>query len=142
MGQLAPPLKIRAHHLLCMLGFRGLGYSEEFAENMGKVVAEFNSEATLPVIIVAECDVICEPCPHNRENRCVKQPDSERRVAAKDLAVLRKLGLESGTRLVAARVRQKVKESFSSRDLVEICPDCQWRELGYCAAGLESQLAD
>ena len=131
-------MKIRAHHLLCMLGFRGLGYSEEFTENMGKVVAEFNSGAALPVIVVAECDVICEPCPHNRGNRCVKKPDSERRVIAKDLDVLRRMGLESGAGLAAARVRQIVKESFSSGDLAEICSDCQWRGLGYCADGLDS----
>ena len=29
-------LKIRHHHLLCILGFKGLGYSDEFVENMKK----------------------------------------------------------------------------------------------------------
>ena len=27
------PLRIRAHHILCIQGFQGLGYSEEFTKN-------------------------------------------------------------------------------------------------------------
>ncbi|PIU52192.1 DUF1284 domain-containing protein, partial [Candidatus Desantisbacteria bacterium CG07_land_8_20_14_0_80_39_15] len=30
-------MKIRAHHLLCVLGFQGLGYSPEFIKKMTQV---------------------------------------------------------------------------------------------------------
>ena len=28
------PIRIRAHHLLCMQGFQGYGYNKTFTENM------------------------------------------------------------------------------------------------------------
>jgi hypothetical protein len=31
-------LKVRAHHLLCMQGFQGSGYSPEFVENFIKIL--------------------------------------------------------------------------------------------------------
>ena len=136
MGELAPPLRIRAHHLLCILGFRGLGYSPQFVAVMGKVVKELSSDATLPIIVIAECDVICASCPHNRENECREKADSEQKVKAKDLAVLQRLGFETGTEMPAGKARQKIKESLSAKDIMEICPDCEWLGLGYCVEGL------
>ena len=120
-----------------MLGFRGMGYSEEFVENMGKVVAEFNSGATLPVIVLAVGDVVCTACPHYQENKCHKKADSEMKVRTKDLAVIQRLGLAVGIHIAAGEVRARIKERLSVSDLVQICRDCEWLGLGYCAEGLE-----
>ncbi|MDP2729276.1 MAG: DUF1284 domain-containing protein [Dehalococcoidales bacterium] len=137
MGDLASPLDIRAHHLLCILGFRGLGYSQEFVAKMGKVVEELTSNSTFPITIIAGCDAICRSCPHNKNDRCRKKADSEERVRAKDLAVLERLGLEAGTQITPAEVWGRVKESFSANEIRKICRKCQWLELGYCVEGLE-----
>ena len=137
MGQLASPLKIRAHHLLCLLGFRGLGYSQEFIAVMGKVVKKVRPNSVFPITVIAECDIICASCPHNREDKCLKEVDSERKVKARDLEVLQRLGLEVGAQVPAAKAWTRIKGRLSSRDLAEICRDCEWLGLGYCAEGLE-----
>ena len=139
MGELAYPLEIRAHHLLCLLGFRGLGYSQEFVEKMGKVAEELRLNPTFPITILAECDVICEPCPHNKGNKCRKKRNSESRVKKKDLEVLRRLGFEVGERMPVAKAWVRIREKVTAKDLTEICRRCEWLELGSCAEGLESR---
>ncbi len=136
MGEVAPSLEIRAHHLLCILGFRGLGYSQEFIVKMGKVVKELDTKATFPITVIAECDVICASCPHNRSNKCLKEADSESKVKNQDLAVLQRLGFEIGAQMPAGNAWARVKEKIAPEDIVEICSDCEWLELGYCAEGL------
>lgn len=137
MGSLARPLKIRGHHLLCMLGFRGLGYSPEFAVAMGKVVESFRSDATLPIIVVNEGDIICDSCPHYKDNKCRKKPDSFRKVKTKDTRVLKRLGLKPGSETSAGEAWARVKAQISSGELAELCAKCEWLGLGYCAEGLE-----
>ena len=137
MEGLAHPLRVRAHHLLCILGFRGLGYSEEFIATMGKVVKSLCSNSTFPVILVAECDIICASCPHNKGSKCLKEANSESKVKTQDLEVLHRLSFEAGAQIPAGKVWAKIKERLSFKDMAEICRDCEWLELGYCAQGLE-----
>jgi len=137
MGELASPLKIRAHHLLCLLGFRSLGYSQEFITTMGKVVENLRSNSTFPIILVAECDIICTSCPHNKGNKCLKEADSESKVKTRDLEVLHRLGFEAGAQIPAGKAWTRIKERLSFEHIAEICRDCEWLELGYCVEGLE-----
>ena len=137
MGELAHPLKIRAHHLLCLLGFRGLGYSLEFTKKMGKVAEELRVNSTFPITILTECDVICASCPHNKDNKCCKKPYSELKVKARDLEVLRRIGLTTGTHISLGTIWARIKKRLTPEDLVLICQGCEWLELGYCTKGLE-----
>ena len=137
MGEVAPALEIRAHHLLCILGFRGLGYSQEFIVKMGKVVKELDTNATFPISVIAECDVICASCPHNKGNKCLKEADSESKVKTRDLEVLQRLGFEVGAQMPAAEVWTRIREKLTLRDVAEICQCCEWLKFGHCAQGLE-----
>ena len=137
MGELAHPLRIRAHHLLCILGFRGLGYSQEFIVRMGKVVEELSSNSTIPITIIAECDVICTSCPHHKGNKCLKKVDSEWKVENRDLEVLQRLGFEVGAQMPAGEAWTRIRGKLTVKDVAEICQGCEWLELGYCAEGLE-----
>ena len=136
MGELAHPVKIRSHHLLCLLGFRGLGYSPEFVETMGKVFKEFHSDTTLPITVVTGCDIICNSCPHNRDNKCRKKEGSARRVKNKDVMILKKLGFPENTETTSGEVRRRVKERITAGDLTTMCQRCGWLDLGYCHEGL------
>ena len=138
MDDLAHSLEIRAHHLLCLLGFRGLGYNLEFVETMGRVAQELHRQSTFPITFLAECDVICASCPHNKGNQCRKRTNSESKMRAKDLEVLQKLGFEVGARVPAVEVWQRLKERLTSQDILKICRHCEWLYLGYCTKGIET----
>jgi hypothetical protein len=137
MDELAHPLKIRSHHLLCILGFRGLGYSEEFVSNMRRVVGELRSDPTFPITLVVGCDAICVSCPHNKEGKCLRSANSEVDVPLQDLDLLKRLGLEAGSQMPAGETWEEVRERLAPGDLAEICGDCEWLGLGYCAEGLK-----
>ena len=137
MGEVAPPLKIRAHHLLCLLGFRGLGYSQEFIVKMGKLAKELRTDATFPITVVAECDIICASCPHNKDNKCLRKADSESKVKTRDLEVLRRLGFEAGMQMPAGKAWTRIRERLTLENVAEICRGCEWLELGYCAESLK-----
>ena len=136
MGELAHPIKIRGHHLLCLLGFRGLGYSREFVETMGKVLKEFHSNTALPITVVTECDIICGSCPHNKGGACRKREDSARRVKSKDAMLLKKLDFPANTETTSGEAWRRVKERVSAEDLAAMCRRCKWLGLGYCQEGL------
>ena len=134
-----PMLTIRAHHLLCMLGFRGLGYSPEFVENMRRVVAAYFSQPGQSVEVVAACDDICRACPHMRGGRCMSREGAEASVRAKDEAVLARLGVAAGAQVASQELAQRVAERFDPAALSDLCANCRWLPAGYCAEGLEER---
>jgi hypothetical protein len=136
MDNFARPLKVRPHHLLCILGFRGLGYDEEFVSNMTKLVEKLHADSTLPITLVVGGDAICAACPHSKGGKCLKRADSEAEVTILDSKVLKRLGFEVGVQIPAGEAWERVRERLTSEDLTEICVDCEWLGLGYCVEGL------
>lgn len=136
MDELAYPLKLRAHHLLCLLGFRGLGYSPAFVEKMGQVLGELQRAPDAPITVVTECDIICSSCLHNLDGRCFKSPDADSRIKAKDKAILKTLGFRDNMQTTARDAWERVKERVTPEDLAKLCSRCQWLELSYCREGL------
>jgi hypothetical protein len=104
---------------------------------MGKVVEKLHSNSTFPITVVIECDIICASCPHNKGSRCSKEANSESEVKTLDLEVLHRLGFEVGAQMAAGEAWTGIKERITSEDMAELCQDCEWWGLGYCAKGLE-----
>lgn len=120
------PLKIRPHHGLCTAFFRGEGYSTEFTENMGNIIA-FLSEEDPRIILSEGADAICKGCPNLSDGNC-----SGEKAARYDEAVLEMCGLSEGTEMNWNDFGRSVREKVISRGkLPEICSDCQW----FCICG-------
>ena len=131
-------MMLRAHHLICLLGFRGLGYSPEFLQDMIKIVFKLLSCPETLIEVISEPDDICTPCPFLKDGGCHEEgPQSEEIIKKRDRAVMMRLGLVSGDKVTWSAVEQRIRSSISRRDLEQICQDCQWLPLGYCEAGLE-----
>jgi len=130
-------LPLRAHNLLCLLGYRGEGYSEAFVAQMTDVHQTLVAAPATLVRVLATPDVLCATCPHLRGGCTLGGPAHEAHMRAQDLDVLRRLDLEEGQvvpwRDVLARVAQRVRGA----DLPTICTTCQWLGLGWCADGVE-----
>jgi hypothetical protein len=133
-----PPhtLRLRGHHLLCLFGFRGFGYSPEFVEGMSRVARTFFADEPANVMLVEGCDDICEACPHRTERGCAKQPDAGERISARDRSVLELLRLSPGGTFVNNDLRRRVLDRFAPGALHDICKGCEWLEEGWCEEGL------
>ncbi|MHB8170046.1 MAG: DUF1284 domain-containing protein [Thermincolia bacterium] len=125
-------LIIRGHHLLCMLGFQGEGYSEAFVANMAKIVEQCKGDSSLQIKVVDHHDDICRACPHLREDFCRQSEESGEKLAAMDREVLTRLGLNPGQKVTLRETRSLIREKILPQHLQEICQDCRWLSLGYC----------
>ncbi len=120
-------IKIRAHHLLCMQGYQGYGYSREFERNLKEVIEYLDSHPYSRLEITAEADVICDKCPYLKDGKCIKSLNSNS-ITYLDLKVLSKIGIELGKIESTGNIFKLVNESLNSSDLKEICGKCSWKE--------------
>jgi len=138
------PLTIRGHHLLCIQGFRGLGYSSEFISNFTQIVKTIHSNQNVYLKLVCNADDICKCCPHLQEGKCRKYDDAVEHVMSMDLAVLGLLQISSDSIISAgeayARLAKVVKRNGAETIVKRICTGCEWMSLGFCVEGLK-QLA-
>ncbi len=122
-------LRLRGHHLLCLQGFQGYGYSPDFVANLAGIVARLAAEPRTAVELVAGNDAICARCPHAGAAGCQKDRDAAAAIRAMDAAVLAKLGRPAGHRENAKSLWERVNRALRSRaDAQAICGDCRWRE--------------
>ncbi len=133
-----PVVRLRGHHLLCLHGFRGLGYSAEFRSNMCRVRDRLLGSPDILVEVTASPDDICAACPHLSNERCSKRDeDSESRIHAKDAAILSRLSLSPGDRMPAQDLFALTGDRFGE-GLDEVCSSCRWFPLGWCADGIRN----
>lgn len=113
---------LRPHHLLCTLGYQGLGYSKNFVENMNYIVNELNQNNNLIISLKIYTDDICKYCPKMlEENNCIEN-DS---VLLYDKKVLEEFSLEQKNYLYKDLLKI-LKEKSNEKKLNYICGDCSW----------------
>lgn len=123
-------LKLRGHHLLCIQGFQGQGYSRDFVENMASIIQELEENLGQPVELVASCDSICARCPWNRDGTCsIKGPNSEERLGLRDRRVLRAIGAREGAILTFREVQSRITGLLEEFGLESFCEGCRWLAL-------------
>ncbi len=132
-------MRLRAHHLLCLLGFRGLGYSPEFVENMSHIAERLRSFPQIQLEILGQPDDICSQCPFLGEGGCQdKGPQSEEERRKRDLDVMERIEVEEGGKLTWSEAEERIRSALTPGDLERICRDCEWLPQGYCTQGLEN----
>lgn len=125
-------IRLRGHHLLCLLGFRGMGYSESFARNMRRVYETIRNEPETPITIVSGIDDLCRHFPCDQPNHCRNTS-----VMKRDETVLRHLGLEAGACLPWREIRERIARTVSPSHLPQWCQGCPWLRYGVCEQGVE-----
>ena len=132
------PLPLRAHNLLCLLGFRGRGYDERFVREMAAVHARLAADPTTTIEVRTRPDRLCEACPHLASTGCtLGAPDHEPHMRAQDEDVARRLGLTDGGIYAWSDVLDRIGRGVRSGDLPSICTTCPWLSLGWCAEGID-----
>jgi hypothetical protein len=124
-------IRLRGHHLVCLLGYRGMGYSEAYAANMTRVHSRLRKEPETPVLIVTGPDDLCAWFPEDQPYHCEDENVHER-----DAAVLKQLGLEPGLQTTWREVEQGLAKRFVPADIPRLCSTCPWLGYGVCEDGI------
>ncbi|MGB9858146.1 MAG: DUF1284 domain-containing protein [Dictyoglomaceae bacterium] len=114
-------MKIRAHHLLCLLHFEGKGYSEEFIKNMQMLKERLEKGEIFELI--ASPDDICSKCPYLLNETCSKGEDEIKR---KDLRIIEYLNLRESAEYNFLHLKEAILRKIKRNIFKELCKDCSW----------------
>lgn len=116
-------LTLRAHHLLCLKGFQGYGYSENFTRNMMDINSKRKLKDTT-ITVIHENDDICKKCPNLKNNLC-ENKKKDRIIQNMDKEVLKHI--DSSKEYNSIELFNKIDEIFKTKESVTgICFNCPW----------------
>ena len=121
-------IKLRAHHLMCIEGFRGHGYDAEFVSNMKRIISELKNNPRL--IILDSCDDLCSKCPNMKNKICVNSKGGDEEVKRMDSLILSKLSIKASSEFFYNDLRKKILDNFKTKkELDGICSNCSWNRI-------------
>ncbi|MBZ9995361.1 DUF1284 domain-containing protein [Mesorhizobium sp. BH1-1-4] len=129
-------VRLRAHHLLCLLTYVGKGYSPAFTANYD-VIAERLSRGE-DILLVSGPDDICAPLLGEPDPHCLRDSAAGRdRQARDDVEALLARPIRDGARLdLDAAILMRLRQAFSTGHVREACAGCEWSRLcGAVASG-------
>ncbi|WP_419881677.1 DUF1284 domain-containing protein [Peribacillus sp. B-H-3] len=124
--------KLRGHHLFCLLGYRGMGYSEEYVENMTRLHQTLRDKPQTLILLVKGPDQLCEKYPNSGKYHC--QDDN---IYEKDAIILEKMGLKIGQILSWMDIESSIRKFVVPSDIQIVCKTCSWRSYGVCEEGIQ-----
>lgn len=129
---------LRGHHLLCVHGFQGMGYSPEFVQKMETLVQDIrNEDKDFSIKVVVDLDETCSVCPHNGGTTCVANIGSDHHVKSMDRRVLKHLGLTENNTYQKNELLDLTAKLVRPSDLDHLCKNCSWLPYGVCKEGIE-----
>ncbi|WP_137389394.1 DUF1284 domain-containing protein [Rhodoligotrophos defluvii] len=130
-------IRLRAHHLLCLLTYAGKGYSPAFVANYDGIAERIARGE--PVEIVSGPDDVCAPAMSEPESHCRGARVMKRdRLAAKAVGGLLSHPIAPGMLLQLSTMDvQALRSAFAAGQIRSACRACQWHSLcsGIAAAG-------
>lgn len=123
------PVRLRPHHLLCLLTYAGKGYSQAFTAGFDALVTRLSQGA--PVHVVDGPDDICAPLLGDATAHChhdsVRQRDQR---AAMDLGALLQRPVGTGAVVgVDAASLAAWRTAFAQGRTRSACAGCEWQPL-------------
>ncbi|MDQ0349554.1 DUF1284 domain-containing protein [Ancylobacter vacuolatus] len=128
-------VRLRPHHLLCLLTFVGKGYTPAFTAQYRRIVARLNEGEA--VELVEGPDDICAPMlgesDHHCRNASVALRDTQARAV---LAGLLGHPLEPGRAIALTEARVgRMRRAFAEGGIRAACAGCQWSDFCTQIAG-------
>jgi uncharacterized protein len=127
--------KLRGHHLFCLLGYKGMGYSQEYVKNMTVLHQSLRDEPETWVQLIEGPDQLCEKYPNSGEYHC-----QDRHIDNRDRVILEKLGLKIGQILKWKDIEDAIRKNVVPSDIEVVCKTCSWRSFGVCEEGIQNIL--
>ncbi|KRB15037.1 2Fe-2S ferredoxin [Mesorhizobium sp. Root695] len=122
-------IRLRAHHLLCLLTYVGKGYTPAFTANYDRVADRLSRGED--ILLVSGPDDVCAPLLDEPEPHCLNESVVERdRLAAQDVEELLARPIRVGTRLdLDVAMLARMRRAFSAGRVRKACGGCEWNEL-------------
>lgn len=131
-------IRLRPHHLLCLVAFQGEGYSPEFIEKaLGLQRALLADDAV--VELVRGPDDLCDGCPEMSRECVSLAPDSG--VEKLDRAASALLGVTPG-RHRAAELLLSMRKTFTPERGYKVCAGCSWLPRMDCPRVIAARLGE
>ncbi len=122
-------MTLRPHHLLCVQGYQGKGYDQQFCEVMGRIAQAVARDPALPITVRDGPDDICAACPHLQGGRCTWEEAGEESVREHDSALLGAFALRDGDVTSIHEVIARLDGDPAALAVVaKYCGQCPWRE--------------
>ena len=133
-------IRLRAHHLLCLLTYVGKGYSPAFTANYDGIAERLSRGED--ILLVSGPDDVCAPLLDEPEPHCLRDSAAERdRLAAQDVADLLARPIRAGAHLdLDAAILARMREAFSTGLTRNACQGCEWA--GLCSTVAASGYQD
>lgn len=117
--------RMRPHHGLCIGFFRGEGYTQEFVDNMSRIIEMLQENPKIK--LVSGMDSFCRPCPNQvGEKGCT----SEEKVCSYDQRVLELCNLRYGEYILWNDFSTIIQVEILEKGMREsVCGDCAWSHI-------------
>ncbi|WP_343312751.1 DUF1284 domain-containing protein [Brucella sp. BE17] len=122
-------IRLRGHHLLCMLTYVGKGYSPAFVENYDTIADRLSKGED--ILLIDGPDDICAPLICGGVCHCHNESVLGRdRLAIEDISQLvgQRLLPQQPFMLDAKRLAS-MRDAFADGSLRRACVDCEWHDL-------------
>jgi hypothetical protein len=122
-------VRLRSHHLLCLLTYVGKGYSAAFIANYDAITKRLGRGED--ILIVSGPDDICQPLLGEAEPHCLRESAAGRdELAARDVGRLLARPIRAGARFsLDAATLTGLRAAFSAGVTREACQGCEWANL-------------
>lgn len=125
--------RLRGHHLLCLLGYEGMGYSEEYSANMTRLHQTLRAEPETEILLVYGSDDLCDKFPPEEPYHC-----DDLNVHQRDSVILTQLGVAIGQVWRWSALEQRIAGNVVAGDVPRFCSTCPWLAYGVCERGVDS----
>ncbi|MDB6454249.1 DUF1284 domain-containing protein [Falsirhodobacter sp. 20TX0035] len=118
-------IRLRPHHLLCLLTYVGRGYTPAFVENYDCIAARLSGGED--ILVVAGPDDICAPLVAGENAHCHRTSVLDRdRKAAEGIGRLLGLVVSQGTRIAnTPALLQRMRSDYAARAIRSACIGCE-----------------
>lgn len=122
-------VRLRPHHLLCMLTFIGKGYTPDFVENYLKIARRLSAGEAIEII--EGPDDLCQPLTHAPDAHCFGESVIARdALAARAVSDLLQQPITLGTVIVPdAALLERLRLAFAEGSVRKACSGCEWSGL-------------
>lgn len=118
-------LTLRGHHLLCLQGFQGYGYDNNFIKNMTYINDLRKNEDTI-ISVINNPDDICKHCPNLQNGICQTEKQNQE-IINMDNEVLSKI--DTTKKYESRKLFNEIANTFHTKESVKyICATCNWHE--------------